>query len=202
MSSRKIIVAKKAILAAKLTEIRKQSASIHEHIEFIRENAGLPPFASSVAAPAELLTMVKAAENEFVDFAKNYVPVYLGCCLIDQFKAHWSVEEKPCMAMFGQPFVDGFGNIEYENIYLPMLRLENNHDVKRFERFRASCQRASDLFAKFTETFSNLSGSIILRSELEEQCFRVIPKGCEAKHVWRTRITKYAKLLKIKIKHG
>lgn len=202
MPTPKLTLEQKAALAATLAEIEKQSSGIHEQIDFIRDNARLPAFDGPVATPAELLAMIKASEHEFVDFAKHHVPIYLGCCLIDEFKAHWSVEEQPSMLMYGQPFVDGFGNVGYENIYLPMLILEDDRDIKRFDRFRASCRRASNLLAKFTEKFSVLSGSSMLRSELEEQCLSILPKGHEANYVWRSRITKYAKQLKIKIKRG
>ena len=139
MPSRKLTEEQKAVLATTLIEIREQSGNIHEHIDFIRDNARLPHFAGSVATPAELLTLIQASEAEFVTFAEHHVPIYLGCCLIDEFSGHWSVEDKPSMVMFGQPYVDGLGNIGYENIYLPMLQLRDDRDVKRFDQFRASC---------------------------------------------------------------
>lgn len=204
MSATKLSEEEKQTLAATLREITEQSANIHEHIDFIRDNARLPEFACDIATPAELLELIRASEAEFVLFAEHHVPIYLGQCLIDEFGGHWSVEENPRMVMFGKPYVDGFGNIGYENIYLPLLKLKNEEDIKRFERFRASCRRAFNLRARFVETFSHLAGTSILRSALEQQCVDsdVLPKGFEVDHVWRQRVTKYAKDLKIRIKRG
>ena len=202
MSRSKLTAKQEQALSIVLREIEGQSTGIHENIEFLRENARLPPFANPLATPSELLALIRASEYEFIKFAKHQVPIYLGCKLIEEFKAHWSVERLQSMAMFGQPYIDGFGNIEYENIYLPMLRLEDDSDIIRFNRFRTSCRRASNLLAQFTETFSSLANSSILRSDLEEQCRSILPKNRESKQVWRSRITKYAKLLKIKIKRG
>ncbi len=200
MSSPKLSEKEKQVIAATLREINEQSADIYEHIDFIRENVGLPPFVSEIATPTELLELTRASEGEFAKFAEHHVPIYLGRCLIEEFEGHWSIEENRRMAAFGQPYVDGFGNVEYENIYLPSLRLQNEEDTRRFARFRLSCRRAYDLRASFTEVFSHLSGTSILRSELERQCeeLNVLPKGCEVEYVWRQRVTKYAKLLKIK----
>ena len=204
MPSPKLSEAQKQAIAATLQEINEQSANIHEHIDFIRDNARLPPFKSQIATPAELLELIRASEAEFVLFAKHHVPIYLGRCLIDEFDGHWSVEDKPSMVMFGEPYVDGFGNIGYENIYLPLLELRSEEDANRFERFRKSCRRAFDLRARFVETFSDLSGASILRSELEKKCvdLNVLPKGSEAPSVWRERVTNYAKMLKIKLRRG
>lgn len=204
MPSPKLSEVQKQALTATLREINEQSAKIHEHIDFIRDNARLPPFVSDVATPGELLKLIRASEAEFVLFAEHHVPIYLGRRLIDEFDGHWSVEDNPRMLMFGKPYVDGFGNIGYENIYLPLLKLKNDDDVKRFARFRASCRRAFDLRAKFTETFSHLAGFTILRSELEQQCIdrNVLPRGQEVERVWRERVTKYAKMLKITLQRG
>jgi len=204
MPSPKLSDAQKQAIASTLREINEQSANIHGHIDFIRDNARLPPFTSQVATPAELLELIRASESEFVLFAEHHVPIYLGRCLIDEFDGHWSVEDKPSMAMFGEPYVDGFGNIGYENIYLPSLELHSEEAAKRFDQFRKSCRRAFDLRTKFVETFSDLSGSSILRSKLEKQCvdLNVLPMGSEAPSVWRERVTKYAKMLKIKLRRG
>jgi hypothetical protein len=204
MPSQKLTEEQKHALAVNLREINEQAANIHEHIEFIRENARLPPFASDVATSAELLELIRASEAEFVLFAEHHVPIYLGQCLIDEFEGHWSVEQNPRILMFGRPYVDGFGNIGYENIYLPMLKLQSEEDAKRFDRFRASCRRACDLRAKFTSAFSRLAGTSILRSELEQQCadLNVLPKGFEVERVWRERVATYAKMLKIKVQRG
>lgn len=204
MPSRKLTEEEIRELAHRLREINKQSADIHQHIEFIRDNAGLPPFRSRIATAAELLTLIRASETEFVLFAQHHVPIYLGQCLIDEFAAHWSVEDNPSMAMFGQPYVDGFGNIDYENVYLSQLTLENEDGVRRFEYLRATCRRAFDLRANFTATFAHLAGSSILRSDLEQKCvsLKVLPKNREAGPVWRQRVTKYAQLLNIHIKRG
>jgi len=146
--------------------------------------------------------IIKALDGELLEAAQFHIPVYLGCCLIDEFGGHWNVEGNPRMAMFGQPYVDGFGNIEYENIHLHALELNTEEDARRFELYRKRCRRAFDLRTRFIESFSHLSGSSILRSDFEQQCLEVLPRGRETKHVWRTRITKYAKLLKIKLKRG
>lgn len=194
----------KRALATTLSEINAQSANVYEHIDFIRDNAGLPQFDCDFATPSELLELTRKSKGEFVEFAEHHVPIYLGQRLIDEFDGHWSVEGNPKMAMFGKLYVDGFGNIGYENIYLPMLRLENEEDCKRFERFRQSCRRAYDLRERFTAVFSRLAGASILRSELENECveLNVLPKGREVERVWRQRVNEYAKLLKIKIVRG
>jgi len=174
------------------------------HIDFIRENAGVAPFANSVATPTELLGVLHASEGEFIEFAKHQIPIYLGQSLIDEFDGHWSIEKRPNMAMFGVPYVDGFGNIGYEDIHLPLLSVDDESIIERFERFRVTCRKASRLLPQFTDVFGHLSRSEILRSEFEKHCVEndVLPRGLEAEHVWRSRVTKYAKLLKIKIKRG
>lgn len=204
MTARKLSDADKAILAKSLDAVHEVSANIDEHIEFIRKNAGLPPFAGETATPAELLAMVHNSEGEFIEFAEYHVPIYLGCQLIAEFDGHWSIEDNTNMAMFGEPFVDGFGNIKHENVYLRQLRLRDFQDAKVFDRLQSDCQRAYDLRAKFTETFSDLAGTSILRSELERRCLDldVLPRKGEVMHVWRTRVTKYARLVNIKIKRG
>lgn len=187
-----------------MSEINEQSANIQDQIDFIRDNAGLPPFDADFATPSELLELTRKSKGEFVDFAEHHVPIYLGQRLINEFDGHWSIEDNPRMAMFGKPYVDGFGNIGYENIYLPLLKLENEEDAKRFERFRQICRRAYDLREGFTEAFSRLTGASIRRSELENECveLNVLPKGREVERVWRQRVNQYAKLLKIKINRG
>lgn len=204
MPSPRLTAEQKQALAATLREINSQSANIHEHNDFIRDNANMPAFASRSATPSELLELIHTSKAEFALFAEHHVPIYLGQRLIDEFNGHWSVEENPRLVMFGKPYVDGFGNIGHENIYLPLLKLENEEDVERFGRFRASCQRASVLCARFRESFSHLAGTSIPRSELERQCvdLNVLPKGREVQSVWRERMTKYAKILDIKIQRG
>lgn len=204
MPSPKLSEEQKQALAATLREINEQSAGIHEHIDFIRDNAGLPRFESDIATPTELLELTRTSEGEFAMFAEHHVPIYLGCCLIEEFKGHWSVEDNPKMAMFGQPYVDGFGNVGYENVYLRLLKLQSEEDARRFARLRSSCRRAYDLRAKFTEVFSHLSGTSVLRSDLEKQCIElhVLPKGKETGQVWRERVTQYSKLLGIEIQRG
>ena len=204
MPSRKLTEEQKTLLAHRLQELLDQSGRVHENVDFIRENAGIRPFSQSLATPAELLAVLHASEGEFVELAKHHMPIYLGQALIEEFDGHWSIEKRPSMAMFGVPYVDGFGNIDYEDIHLPLLNVDDDSIVERFERFRGTCRKASRLLSQFKQAFGDLARSEILRSELEKHCIDrdVLPRGFEAEYVWRSRVTKYAKLLKIKIKRG
>ena len=121
------------VATSALREIESQSAEIIDHIEFIRDNSGVEPFAGDRATLRELLELVTQSQGEFRDFADSHVPIYIGRCIIDELKGHWSIESRKRMAMFGNAYVNGFGNIDFENLYLPFLHLSEKADIKMIE---------------------------------------------------------------------
>ena len=184
-----------------LDEIRKQSEEIYELVDFIRQHTTVPAFESGRASLEELLAVYLGSEEEMRDFAEWHIPIYIGKCLIDDLGAYWSLEKRKHLAMFGQVYVDGFGNIDWENIYLSQLKLRCENDLKRIRRLLGQAQRAHGYLQLFIETFGSMAGSTLHRAEVEEKCLElgILPKNRCRFRVDRKRVTKYARALKIKL---
>lgn len=189
---------------AYLKEIEEQSGAILDHIEFIRENAGLPPFKEGRATTEELFALVAGATGEFSDFAEYHVPIYIGRCIVDELDGRWFIEDKKHLVMYGKPYVGGFGNIGYENAYLPYLTITERRDIKRIDRLREQYRRAHRLRERFRSEFGHLSGSAVNRKDIETRCVElgILPSGKIRFRVDRARVPLYCRELKIKLKKG
>lgn len=187
------------INTSSLRDIERQSAEIIASIDFIRDNVGLKPFAADRATLRELLELVRSSRKEFIEFVHWHVPIYIGRCIIDELKGHWSIENQKRMAMFGKPYVDGFGNIGYENLYLPSLMLTSDEDIYRIEALWNQCRRANELRERFRKEFSSLSGQIASKNEIEKRCIDlgILPSTPMRFKVDRARVNQYSKELNI-----
>ncbi len=187
-----------------LKEIEKQSDEVLDQIDFIRDNIGLPPFTSERATPEELLQLITNSVGEFKEAAEWHVPIYIGRCFIDELQGHWYIESKKQLAMYGKPYVNGFGNIGYENLYLPQLMVTDREDVNRIKRLWKQSRRAYDIRERFRKEFEPLSGTIAIREDIETRCMELglLPKSSIRFKVDRARVPLYCKDLKIKLKKG
>lgn len=187
-----------------LREVESQSAEIVDRVDFIRDNAGVKPFAGERATLRELLEVVSHSKGDFEDFAEWHVPIYIGRCVIEELQGHWSVEARKSIATFGQAYVDGFGNIDHENLYLSYLHLNDESDLRRIEGLWKQSRHAHGLRQRFQTEFGSLAGGSVSRKEVEARCVElgILPKSPMRFKVEKTRVTKYSKELGIQLTKG
>jgi hypothetical protein len=185
-----------------LREIEKQSEGIIEHVDFLRDNAGVAPFAGDRATTEELLAVVTHSTGELREAAEWHVPIYVGRCFIEELHGHWSVETTKRSAMYGKAYVDGFGNIGYENLYLPYLAVTEHKDISRIDRLWKQSRRAYEIREQFQAEFDSLSGTTAIREDIEDRCIElgILPKTPMRFKVDRARVPLYCREMQIRLK--
>jgi len=189
---------------AMLSEIKNQAKEIYSHIDFLRENAGRPPFQDKSASLSELIELRKNLTDDLKEAADWHIPIYIGQSIIDELDGCWEIDKRKSSAMLGKVYVGGFGNIEYENIYLWQLTLQNNEDLKRINKLIKQAHKAYGLLDKFKKEFHIFEGISLSKTEIENKCIKVgiLPDPQKYKmqyKVEKKRVVNYSKILKIEL---
>ena len=188
-----------------LKELKQQASDAIEQYQFIAGHTSYsesPPKWNDIDSIADMVRSIEVPE--FGESCIWSISFYILEKLRQEVEGKWVVDKAKSSAYHGQPFIDGYGNLDYERPYRSFFELTPGIDLKYAKQTLAVALKCNEKRIRFNAEMLPEIGGSISKADLvklgKDKGFIATKgllsnlQGNEVK-----RLVKFAKLKKVKV---